>query len=70
VRPLLTWTRERPVDFVFLVGFLCRHRAGEVALSDEHVEHAWVTASSWRALALAPGYAGALERIWSLLQPV
>lgn len=66
--PLVTtWIRRRPTDFVFLVGRLCRHRAGEPTLSHEHVEHAWVDESTSATLALAPGYAESLAEFWRVL---
>lgn len=67
-RPIATWVRlpepPRRTDFVFLVGFLCRHKRGEIVLSAEHVEFRWVTRSDCATVHLAPGYAAALEQFW------
>jgi 8-oxo-dGTP diphosphatase len=49
---------------VLLVGFRCRRVAGEIALSDEHIECRWVTRSESAQLQLAPGYAAALDEFW------
>src|SRR6266566_6874472 len=45
--PVAVWIRppdppRRNVS-VFIVGYLCRRSAGEIALSDEHTEYRWVT---------------------------
>jgi 8-oxo-dGTP pyrophosphatase MutT (NUDIX family) len=66
--PVTAWVRppdppRRSVS-VFLVGYLCRHRAGEVLLSDEHCESRWVTRAESAKLQLAPGYAPALAVFW------
>jgi 8-oxo-dGTP diphosphatase len=71
-RPIATWIRPpeppRRTDFVFLVGFLCRYRRGEIALSAEHVEFRWVaTTAECAAMDLAPGYAAALGQFWSAI---
>ena len=50
---------------MFLVGYLCRQTGGEIVLSDEHVEFRWVTRAETARLPLAPGYASALEQLWS-----
>ncbi|MBI3267444.1 MAG: NUDIX domain-containing protein [Planctomycetes bacterium] len=60
----VTWIRNRPPDFVFLVGRLCWHRQGEPRLSQEHAEARWADANGWRALPLAPGYLEGLEEFW------
>jgi 8-oxo-dGTP pyrophosphatase MutT (NUDIX family) len=67
-RPIAIWIRQpeppRRTDFVFLVGFLCRHRSGEIVLSAEHIEFRWVTRSDCASMHLAPGYAAAIEQFW------
>jgi len=55
----------RRTSAVFLVGYLCRQTGGEIVLSDEHVEFRWVTRAETARLPLAPGYASALEQLWS-----
>ena len=66
--PVAAWVR--PPDpprrnlAVFLLGYRCRHRAGEIVLSDEHIECRWVTRAESAQLQLAPGYAAALEEFW------
>jgi len=67
-RPIATWIRlpepPRRTDFVFLVGFLCHHRRGEIVLSSEHVEVRWVTRSECASVHIAPGYAAPVEQFW------
>lgn len=52
----VTWTRRRPLDgaFLFIVARLCRHRAGEPRLSEEHDAHAWLAADAWHSLHFPP----------------
>jgi 8-oxo-dGTP pyrophosphatase MutT (NUDIX family) len=61
------WVRPAPErgTHVFLVGFECRWLAGEVRLSDEHVECRWVGPDDWRGLSLAEQYPRILERFWA-----
>lgn len=69
----VTWTRRRPSDgvFQFVVGRVCRHVAGEPALSDEHDDLAWLAPNDWCRLELPPesGYAAALDQLWQRSQP-
>ncbi len=66
--PVAAWARPgdgmRKGRYVYLVGYLCRYRSGEIRLSDEHAAHAWVDAASWRSHAPAPGYERVLEEFW------
>ena len=66
VGPRDAWVRPAPErgTHVFLLGFLCRHRAGEIELSDEHVDARWIAAGEERDLALAEPYAEVLRRFW------
>src|SRR5438552_16784489 len=68
-RPVLAWTRPpdppRRALSVFLLAFLCRYRAGEIVLSDEHVEFRWAKEQECANLPLAPGYATAREAVWA-----
>jgi 8-oxo-dGTP pyrophosphatase MutT (NUDIX family) len=66
VGPRDAWVRPAPErgTHVFLLGFLCRHRAGEIQLSDEHVDARWIGAGEERDLALAEPYAKVLGRFW------
>ena len=69
---LLTgWVRPpdppRRKDPVLILGYRCRPVAGEVALSEEHVEYRWVTREESGRLPLAPGYAAALQAYWDRL---
>jgi 8-oxo-dGTP pyrophosphatase MutT (NUDIX family) len=61
------WVRPAPErgTHVFLLGFECRWLAGEIALSDEHVECRWIERDEWRALPFADPYPRVLERFWS-----
>jgi 8-oxo-dGTP pyrophosphatase MutT (NUDIX family) len=65
-----SWTRQRPEDsvFQFLMVRVCRHLAGEVALSREHDRFAWLDRSSALALGFPPrsGYREGLERLWAM----
>lgn len=69
-RPVAAWTRppNPPVRNppVFLLGYVCRYRAGEIQLSPEHVEFMWASAAQARELDLAPGYEPALAEFWRL----
>jgi 8-oxo-dGTP diphosphatase len=71
--PVAAWVRPpdppRRKSAVFLVGFRCRPTGGELALSDEHVEARWATRAESRMLALAPGYASALDQFWAVAAP-
>lgn len=60
------WVRPAPERgaHVFLLGYECRWRAGEVQLSAEHVEAAWAGPDEWQALELLEPYAEVLERFW------
>lgn len=64
---VMTWVRSRAPVCAFLVGLLCRHRGGEIALSPEHDQLAWVDAGTWKGFELAPGYGAALEEFWRAL---
>ncbi len=68
-RPVAIWVRPsdppRRTVPVFLVGLACQNPRGEVVLSGEHVEHAWLTPDECALLALAPGYAEPLRRFWA-----
>jgi 8-oxo-dGTP pyrophosphatase MutT (NUDIX family) len=61
------WVRPAPErgTHVFLLGFECRWIAGEIALSDEHVESRWVDRETWRGLPLADPYVEVIERFWA-----
>jgi 8-oxo-dGTP pyrophosphatase MutT (NUDIX family) len=52
----VTWTRRRPLDgaFLFIVARMCKCRSGEIKLSHEHDDHAWMAADAWRNLRLPP----------------
>ena len=66
--PVTAWVRApdpRRAMPVFLLGYRCRYTGGEIVLSAEHVDFAWVTRAECGRLTLAPGYAPALERFWS-----
>jgi 8-oxo-dGTP pyrophosphatase MutT (NUDIX family) len=69
VAPLATsLVRQRPTDgvFQFLLVRLCRHRSGDLRLSDEHTGHAWTAPDDWPSLAFPQlsDYHGALARAW------
>jgi 8-oxo-dGTP pyrophosphatase MutT (NUDIX family) len=61
------WVRPAPerTTHVFLLGMVCHHRAGEVALSDEHVEARWIAAGEERALRLAEPYPEVIARFFT-----
>lgn len=46
------WTRRRPLDgaFLFIVARVCHHCAGELRLSHEHDDCAWLAVDAWRSL--------------------
>jgi aminoglycoside 6'-N-acetyltransferase len=54
--PIVTWVRQRPEDFVFVVGYLCRYGGGQLQLADEHDTLAWFDVSGLPPSPLAPGY--------------
>lgn len=60
------WVRPAPErgTHVFLLGHECRWLAGEVHLSDEHLEARWTGPADWPALQLADPYPAVLERFW------
>jgi 8-oxo-dGTP pyrophosphatase MutT (NUDIX family) len=60
------WVRPAPERsaHVFLLGHECRWLAGEVRLSDEHVEARWVGPEESRRLPLAEPYPEVLARFW------
>ena len=47
-QPFATWTGRD--GEVFLVGYRCRYRAGDVTLSDEHIDFRWVDRETYREL--------------------
>ncbi len=54
--PFCVWSYTFPPDHrnqgeVFLVGYRCTYRSGEVRLSDEHIDFRWVTKSTYQQLA-------------------
>ena len=61
------WVRPAPErgTHVFLLGHECRWVAGEVRLSDEHLEARWSGPQDWRSLTLADPYPEVLDRYWS-----
>ncbi|MGH7726421.1 MAG: NUDIX domain-containing protein [Candidatus Eiseniibacteriota bacterium] len=67
--PVVSWSRTPAgtarTHWAFLVGYLCRYVDGDISLSEEHSEHAWVDRESWRTLRpLAPGFDHALTEFW------
>lgn len=46
---------------LFLVGFRCKYKSGEVKLSNEHDKFQWVTKENYRDLDQANGYFKILE---------
>jgi ADP-ribose pyrophosphatase YjhB (NUDIX family) len=70
---VVTWTRRRPTDgvFLFLAARLARHISGEPRLSEEHLELAWLGPGQWQAIELPPlsGYPDALAELWRLARP-
>ncbi|OGD31569.1 hypothetical protein A3C91_04645 [Candidatus Azambacteria bacterium RIFCSPHIGHO2_02_FULL_52_12] len=63
-RPVTTWVRQNPSGFVFLIGFLCIKKSGDIVLSPEHKACRWVDAQSWQQMPLAPGYHNAIGQFW------
>jgi len=70
-RDVVTWTRQRPTDgvFLFLLARLGHVVAGEPELSDEHSELAWLDRHSAADLNYpsASGYKDAIPELWRLL---
>jgi len=48
-------------QWVVLAGFDCRYLSGEVTVSDEHSEYAWITAKDLPSYQFVPGYKEAIE---------
>ena len=63
----VTWTRRRPLDgaFLFIVARVCHWRSGEIRLSHEHDDHAWVAGDAWMNLHLPPesGYSAGIAEL-------
>lgn len=65
--PITTWVRKRKEnEFVFLVGYICYYKSGEIKLSEEHTEYRFVNNEEWKSLNLAPGYHEAFEHFFNL----
>jgi 8-oxo-dGTP pyrophosphatase MutT (NUDIX family) len=60
---ITTWVRQRPEDFVFSVGFLCRWQGGPLVLADEHDLLEWFPLAGSPPAPLAPGYDQAFEAL-------
>ena len=52
-------------EWVFLTGFDCEYLSGEVELSDEHCEYAWITQSDMEKYEFVKGYKEAIEILFS-----
>lgn len=68
--PFTTWMIEFPPDHrnqgkVFLVGYKCKYRSGEVSLSHEHTEYKWANKKNFKSLP-RDGHFKALEKYFSL----
>ena len=61
--PVSVW-QFRPIDPVQVVGitFVARWRSGDVVLSDEHDDFAWIVPDTARDLPMAPGLRDEIER--------
>ena len=65
--PFHRWYKEFPEGHrnegkqVYLIGFRCKYRAGEVELSDEHDNFEWVNKDSYQKLDDGSEYFKALE---------
>ncbi|HRD78725.1 MAG TPA: hypothetical protein PK264_22760, partial [Hyphomicrobiaceae bacterium] len=58
--------------FQFIVGRMCRHAGGALALSPEHGECAWMPRAESLALGFPPssGYRDAIARLWQAAEGV
>ena len=66
--PFFRWYKEFPVGHrnegkqVYLIGFKCKYKDGEVKLSDEHDNFKWVNKNNFREVEVANPYFKALEK--------
>ena len=51
---------------VFLIGFKCKYKSGEVKISDEHSEYKWVTKLNYKELDDRSNYFKALDKYFNL----
>lgn len=49
-------------DMVFLAVFLCSYQSGEIVLSEENNDYAWISASELPNYEFIPGYLPVLEK--------
>lgn len=69
---VVSWTRQRPVDgvFLFLLARVGMAVGGEPSLSSEHAELTWCGPHDWQQLTFPPasGYRQALVELWQLVR--
>ena len=65
--PVLTWAKRLFGEdgHVFLVGWRCEYRSGDVRLSNEHTEFRWVDRQSWQALPMTPSDQDTIQAYWN-----
>ena len=67
-KPFATWTavHGNGTRQMFLVGYLCEYKSGNVKLSDEHAEFEWVDENSYKKWKENSGYFRALKEYFKL----
>lgn len=71
--PFAIWSRKLPPlhkyagKTVFLVGYKCKYKSGEVTLSDEHSEYHWVNKENFRKFDDGSDYFKILEKYLSAI---
>lgn len=66
IRPLNTWTFLRDENTQIVgITYLCSFKGGEVRLSSEHLDYAWVTLQDLANYKLIPSIAEQIEK-WDL----
>lgn len=70
-KPFITWTAEHGEEKnkrqIFLVGYLCEYKSGDVKLSEEHTEYEWVDKNSCKKWKEDSDYYKALEEYFKLV---
>jgi len=61
-----TWTRPfESGECTFLIGFMCDYLEGDITLSSEHSEYAWVDEENSKILEYVPNFQWVLEDFWA-----
>ena len=63
-QPVAAWIRIIAGGEVFLVGYLCHYKKGEIKLSGEHEDYAWVDEYSIKKLEFNRTFESVLSSFW------